>query len=177
MDKDANDVAEEAPGNQELEETAQGEECEVEKLLEHRWSLGNDGSIEMLVKWAGETEKEATWEPEEEIQRGAAEALYEYWEAQGGRTEALFYKPKKSPPETYFVFKILGHQPKRKAPFDFEVQWVGYPATPRDTSKEPETKLKKICPHLVDEYWESVGGREKHFGRRGRVAKKARRTR
>lgn len=171
VDKDANSLVEAALEHQEYDETAQDKECEVDKLLKHRRLL--DGSVEMLVKWAGESEEEATYEPEEEIQRGAAEALYKYWKLQGGRTKALFYKPKNPPAETYHVFKILSHQ-KRKAVFEFEVQWVGYPATPENTSKETETKLKKVCPQLVAEYWASVGGREKHLGKRGRSAKKAR---
>lgn len=171
VDKDANNMVEAALEKQEFDETAQEEECEIEKLLKHRRL--SDGSVEVLVKWAGESDEEATYEPEEEIQRGAAEALYDYWKAQGGRSEALFHKPKNPPPETYHVFKILGHQ-KKKAVFEFEVQWVGYPATAKNTSMETETKLKKVCPRIVAQYWESVGGREKHLGKRGRSAKKVR---
>lgn len=171
VDKDANHMVEAALEKKEFAETAQDEECEVERLLKHRRLA--DGTVEVLVKWADEPEEDATYEPEEEIQRGAAEALYDYWKAQGGRTERLFYKSKNPPPETYHVFKILGHQ-KQKTVFEFEVQWVGYPATPKNTSMETETKLKKICPSLVAEYWESVGGREKHLGKRGRSAKKVR---
>ena len=116
VDNDANNMVEAALEKQEFDETAQEEECEVEKLLKHRRL--SDGSVEVLVKWAGESDEEATYEPEEEIQRGAAEALYDYWKAQGGRSEALFHKPKHPPPETYHVFKILGHQ-KKKAVFEF----------------------------------------------------------
>ncbi|KAK8013775.1 BTB/POZ domain protein [Apiospora marii] len=140
-------------------------EMEVEKLLEHRQLA--DGSVEILVKWVGEPKEDASFEPEHEIQRGAAETLYDYWRAIGGRTKTLFYEGKDPLPETYHVFKILHHE-KKGTELQLEVQWVGYPATSSNTSLEPEAKLKKICPELLEEYWERQGGREKYIGRRGR---------
>ncbi|KAI0129782.1 hypothetical protein BJ170DRAFT_287811 [Xylariales sp. AK1849] len=143
---------------------------EVEKLLKHRRL--SDDSVEILVQWADEAEEDGTYEPEEEIQRGAAETLYNYWKQQGGRTETLFLEGKNPSPEVYHVFKILRHK-KEKTVFEFEVQWVGYPATPGSTSWETEAKMKKIALEMLDEYWESKGGRSKFLAKRGR-AKKAR---
>ena len=92
-------------------------EQELDKLLGHRKLP--DGRIELLVKWADASE-EATFEPEEEIQKGAADTLYEYWGMQGGRTQALFRNRDSSLPESYHVFKILKHE-KHKNGFILEV--------------------------------------------------------
>lgn len=144
------------------------EELEVEKLLKHR--RASDGTVELLVKWVGEPEEDASYLPEDEIQQNAAEALFEYWESQGGRYDALFTKPKNPPPEVYHVFKILRHE-KKGTIFQFEVQWVGYTATPGNTTMEPEVKLKKIAPEMLEKYWESQGGRGKFLAKRGRAKK------
>ncbi|KAI0858433.1 hypothetical protein F4860DRAFT_526931 [Xylaria cubensis] len=151
------------------------EEAEIKRLLKHRMASDKSGAVELLVQWEGESEQDATWEAEEEIQENAAETLYEYWKAQGGRISALFHKPKNAPPETYHVFKVLRHERKnRGGGFQFEVQWVGHPATHGETTMEAETKLKNIAPELLQEYWESVGGRAKYLAARGRAAKKSR---
>ncbi|TRX88987.1 hypothetical protein FHL15_010109 [Xylaria flabelliformis] len=151
------------------------EEHEIERLLKHRMASDKSGAVELLVQWEGEGEQDATWEAEEEIQENAADTLYEYWKAQGGRISALFHKPKNAPPETYHVFKVLRHERKnRGGGFQFEVQWVGHPATHGETTMEAETKLKNIAPELLQEYWESVGGRAKYLAARGRAAKKSR---
>ncbi|KAI1204190.1 uncharacterized protein F4807DRAFT_358373 [Annulohypoxylon truncatum] len=152
-------------------EVDEREEHEVYSLLEHRMASDGSGKVELLVHWAGEEEDEATWELEEEIQRGAGETLYTYWKAQGGRINALFIKPKNAPPETYHVFKILGHEKKTRGGFEFEVQWVGHPPTRGETSVEAEPKLRKIAPEALHQYWESVGGREKFLAKRGRNKK------
>ncbi|KAI8628369.1 hypothetical protein F5Y19DRAFT_476349 [Xylariaceae sp. FL1651] len=147
------------------------EEHEIAKLLKHRMASGGRGAVELLVHWAGEEEQDATWEAEEEIQQGAEEMLYAYWKAQGGRINALFHKPKNPPPEIYHVFKVLRHEKKNRGGFQFEVQWVGHPATHGETSMEAEAKLKNIAPEMLSEYWESVGGRVKHLEKRGRAKK------
>ncbi|KAI0836494.1 hypothetical protein F5Y06DRAFT_273604 [Hypoxylon sp. FL0890] len=154
-------------------EVGEGEEHEVHALLQHRMAQDDSGRVELLVHWAGEKEEDATWESEEEIQRGAAETLYAYWKSKGGRINALFIKPKNPPPETYHVFKILRHEKKPRGGFEFEIQWVGHPPTRGETSMEAEPKLKKIAPAALEEYWGSVGGRDKFLTKRGR-AKKAR---
>ncbi|OTA98131.1 hypothetical protein M426DRAFT_123179 [Hypoxylon sp. CI-4A] len=162
----------EADEADEVDEANDGEECEIKALLTHR--MNKDVTVELLVHWAGETEDEATWVLEEEIQKGAAESLYEYWKGQGGRINALFIKPKNPPKEEYHVFDILTHMKKaRGGGFDFEVQWVGHPPTRGETSMESEARLKKIAKEKVAEYWKSVGGRNKFLEKRGR-GKKAR---
>ncbi|KAI1637750.1 hypothetical protein F4809DRAFT_640229 [Biscogniauxia mediterranea] len=150
------------------------EEHEIDSLLKHRMASDGSGAVEILVHWLGEKKEDATWELEEEIQRGAEESLYDYWKAQGGRLHALFIKPKNPPPEIYHVFKVLRHEKKPRGGFQFEVQWVGHPPTRGETSNETEAKLKKIAPELLEEYWESIGGREKHLAKRGRGGKRAR---
>lgn len=163
-------------GEDEEEETGEQdtrEEHEIAKLIKHRMASDKSGSVEILVQWVGEKEEDATWELEEEIQVGADEILYEYWKAQDGRINALFHKPKNPPPELYQVFKVLRHEKKNRGGFQFEVQWVGHPPTRGETSMESETKLRSTAPELLDEYWESVGGRASHLAPRGR-GKKAR---
>ncbi|KAI1495706.1 hypothetical protein F5X99DRAFT_108697 [Biscogniauxia marginata] len=144
------------------------EEHEIASLLKHRMASDGSGVVEFLVHWVGEKEEDATWELEEEIQRGAEESLYDYWKSQGGRLHALFIKPKNPPPEIYHVFKVLRHEKKARGGFQFEVQWVGHPATRGETSTETEVKLKNIAPEQLAEYWKSIGGREKHLAKRGR---------
>ncbi|KAI1469052.1 uncharacterized protein F4812DRAFT_425720 [Daldinia caldariorum] len=150
-------------------ETDEREEKEIQGLLQHR--MAQDGRVELLVHWAGESEDDATWEVEEEIQRGAEETLYAYWKAQGGRINALFIKPKNAPVETYHVYKLLGHERKIRGGFEFEVQWVGHPPTRGETSFEAEAKLKKIAPEVLEQYWRDVGGRDRFLARRGRGKK------
>ncbi|RYP75901.1 hypothetical protein DL771_002165 [Monosporascus sp. 5C6A] len=144
----------------------QGEEHEVKAILDHRAVEGERGAVELLVHWVGETKEEATWEPEEGIQKGAAEALYDYWKSKGGRGRALFNELQL--PEEYRVFKVLRHERRQRRGFHFEVQWVGYSDSPVDTTWEAETKLKTVAPGPLDEYWDSVGGRGKFLARRGR---------
>ncbi|KAI2617894.1 hypothetical protein GGR54DRAFT_640978 [Hypoxylon sp. NC1633] len=149
----------------------QREEHEIQALLKHRMTKDGSGIVQLLVHWAGETEEQATWEFEEEIQRGAEDTVYEYWKAQGGRLNTLFIKPNNPPPEIYHVYNILRHEKRARGGFEFEVQWVGHPATRGETTMEAEVKLKKIAPKAIDEYWEGVGGREKFLAKRGRNKK------
>ncbi|CAJ2508647.1 Uu.00g136730.m01.CDS01 [Anthostomella pinea] len=147
------------------------EEHEIASLIKHRMAADGNGAVELLVGWAGEKAEDATWELEGEVQRNAEESLYTYWKTQQGRQNALFIKPKNPPPERYHVFKILNHREKSRGGFQFEVQWVGHPATRGETSMEAETKLKNVAPELLDGYWESVGGRASRMVRRGRTKK------
>ncbi|KAK8095209.1 uncharacterized protein PG998_014433 [Apiospora kogelbergensis] len=158
IDNNTKRMTENAGDKNNASNAAEDTEMEVEKLLEHRQL--SDGSIEILVKWVGQPKEDASFEPEHEIQQGAAETLYDYWRAEGGRTKTLFYEGKDPLPETYHVFKILHHE-KKGTGFQLEVQWVGYPATSSNTSLEPEAKLKKICPKLLEEYWERQGSKRK----------------
>ncbi|RYO90379.1 hypothetical protein DL766_001158 [Monosporascus sp. MC13-8B] len=150
-------------------EQEQGEEHEVKAILDHRAAEGERGAIELLVHWVGETKEEATWEPEEEIQKGAAETLYDYWKSKGGRGRALFNELQL--PEEYRVFKVLRHERRQRGGFHLEVQWVGYSDSPVDTTWEAELKLKTVARGPLDEYWDGVGGRGKFLARRGRSKK------
>lgn len=141
---------------------------EISSLLQHRMSGDQSGTVELLVHWAGENEEGATWEAEEEIQRGAGEMLYTYWKTQGGRQNVLFYKPKNPPVEMYYVFNILRHK-MRRGGFHFEIQWVGHSTEPDETTMEPEPKLRKIAPELLDKYWRRAGGRASHLAARSRT--------
>ncbi|KAI1298383.1 hypothetical protein F5Y03DRAFT_409466 [Xylaria venustula] len=161
---------------EEVKDQAQAEdnrqELEIAKLVNHRMAGDGSGAVELLVQWVGEGEEDASWEVEEEIQQSAEEVLYDYWNAQGGRVNALFIKPKNPPQtQTYHVFKILRHQRKNRGGFEFEVQWVGHSAERGETTFESEPKLKNIAPELLHQYWESVGGRASHLAPRGRAKK------
>ncbi|CAJ2508672.1 Uu.00g136980.m01.CDS01 [Anthostomella pinea] len=147
------------------------QEHEIAALLEHRMIGDGTGTVELLVHWVGEVAKDATWESEDEIQRGAEDALYTYWSTQGGRQNALFIIPKNPPPERYHMFRILGHERKSGGAFLFRVQWIGHPNTRGETSIEAETKLRNVALELLDRYWESVGGRDSHVVKRGRNKK------
>ncbi|KAJ3562151.1 hypothetical protein NPX13_g8671 [Xylaria arbuscula] len=85
-------------------------------------------------------------------EQNAAETLYSYWKAQGGRQSVLFHKPKHPLDEMYHVFKVLRHK-KRHQGFQLEVQWVGHSTKPHETTMEPETKIQSIAPALLDQYW------------------------
>ncbi|KAI0377335.1 hypothetical protein F5Y04DRAFT_179090 [Hypomontagnella monticulosa] len=163
--------ATETDPTEEKPEVDQREEKEVKGILAHRMASDNSGRVELLIQWVGEEEEEATWEMEEEIQDGADEILYAYWKAQGGRIKALFITPKDPPAEVYHVYRILGHDKRARGGFEFEVQWVGHPVARGETTMEAETKLRKIAPEPLKEYWKDVGGRDKFLAKRGRGKK------
>ena len=139
------------------------QEHDVSHISNHR--LARDGSedIEVLVHWEG-SDSEPTWESEDQIQRGAREALADYWNSlDGGR---LAVKP-------YEVFAIRGHQwvrskPKTGAPQSgstakgrpklcLRIEWLGYV----EETLEPATRFAKDQPQLVSRYFELLGGRPK----------------
>ncbi|KXJ85110.1 hypothetical protein Micbo1qcDRAFT_237581 [Microdochium bolleyi] len=159
-----------APGEAKAEgvrEEEDGDVAEVHALLDHK--MLEDKSVDLLVHWQGESPESATWEPETEVQEGASELLFSYWEKAGGRDRVLF----KIESGVYHVFRILNHEKKPQGSFMLEVQWVGYSATKGNTSWETEVKLKKIAPELLDAYWESIGGRNDFLSKRGRTKKNA----
>jgi hypothetical protein len=142
---------------------------DVEALLAHHWSLEEPGRIMLQVKWPGWSGRpKITWEAEDEIQHGASELLFAYWEKQGGRDAVLF--PSDHPPyheARYWVFKILAHK-RHKKEFCFRVQWVGYPDDDASTTMEPEFKLKMIANEVLEEYFKEIGGRNQMFAKRRR---------
>ncbi|KAF7514709.1 hypothetical protein G7054_g15075 [Neopestalotiopsis clavispora] len=142
---------------------------DVEALLAHHWSLEEPGRIMLQVQWPGWSGRpKITWEAEDEIQHGASELLFAYWEKQGGRDAVLF--PSDHPPyheARYWVFKILAHK-RHKKEFHFRVQWVGYPDGDASTTMEPEFKLKMIANEVLEEYFKEIGGRNQMFATRRR---------
>ena len=154
--------------DEEEEDKEEDGEQEIKSILKHRNSHTERGTFELLIHWAGEKAEEATWEPEEEIQRGAAEMLYDYWSTQGGRARAIL---ESKLPDIYRVFEVLAHERKHRGGFQLLVQWVGYSDKPSDTTWEPEPKLKRIAPGALQEYWESAGGRNSYLVKRRRTRK------
>ncbi|KXJ97263.1 hypothetical protein Micbo1qcDRAFT_156089 [Microdochium bolleyi] len=155
----------EEPATEDVRKEEEGDVAEVHALIDHK--MLDDKSVDLLVHWEGEPVEEATWEPEAEIQEGASELLFTYWKKAGGRDSALF----KTEAEVYHVFRILNHEKKPRGGFALEVQWVGYPASKGNTTWEAETRVKSIAPELLEEYWESVGGRSSFLSKRGRTKK------
>ncbi|RYP83765.1 hypothetical protein DL769_001297 [Monosporascus sp. CRB-8-3] len=99
-----------------------GEEHEIASLLKYWMAVNGNGAVELLVYWADEKEDDATREAKEAIQKGAEEALYTHWTAQGRRTSTLPFNPKKPPSETYHAFKALNHIKKARGIFQYKVQ-------------------------------------------------------
>ena len=134
----------------ESEDAASDEDAEeftVSRVTAHRIDPKTD-DIELLVHWDG---ADASWEPEEQLQPGALEAVTAYWDTvDGGR---LSVRP-------YEVYAIKGHKRLKKGraktgSLYLEVEWLGY----KDTSMEPLRRFAKDQPELVEEYFESIGGR------------------
>ncbi|KAI1267818.1 hypothetical protein F5Y18DRAFT_376600 [Xylariaceae sp. FL1019] len=150
---------------------ADEEQHEIVKLLDHR--MDKDGTVNLLVHWAGESKDDASWQDEAEIQNGGAEALYDYWKKVGGRSRCLFENGRNR--EEYFMFRILGHEKTKNRPFKYRVQWVGYSHEPRDTTVELEKKVKDTAPELLPKYWNTVpGGREGQLEKPGGGGRKKR---
>jgi hypothetical protein len=142
---------------------------EVKALLAHKVSDNEPGRILIEVEWADDPK--TTWEPEEELQDGASEMLYDYWKKQGGRNAALFENG--SQPllkEQYWVYKIIQHERVRSI-FQLQIQWVGYPADAANTTWEPESKVKNIANEMLQAYWVMKGGRDQYLAKRGRNKK------
>lgn len=51
---------------------------EVDELLAYRKSTDETGRVMFLVKWADNDDPKTSWEPVEEIQKGASELLFAY---------------------------------------------------------------------------------------------------
>lgn len=51
---------------------------EVDELLAHKMSTDEPGQFLFLVKWADNDDPKTSWEPEDEIQKGASELLFAY---------------------------------------------------------------------------------------------------
>ncbi|KAL6854880.1 hypothetical protein ACO1O0_006014 [Amphichorda felina] len=108
-------------------------------LLDHRW----DGDeMEIQVQWHG---SDPTWEPEANLHRDAPDALFRFWEAQGGRPA----NPRD--PGLYDIFAIRGHSRNRQR---LLVEWTGYP--PSENSWVSRRLVQKTAPEVVDDYMKNI---------------------
>jgi len=148
------------------------EEYEVKEIVDHK---DEDGVSMVLVRWADSSIQDATWEAEADIQMGAAEALFDYWDSvEGGRGKC--HVDDDGLP-MYEIFAICGHRQvatpaNKKRPvgrpskrkrrkliptlsakkFELSIQWLGW----QEPTWEPEAEIKKSQPKLVSMYWEKV---------------------
>ena len=120
-------------------------EMEIESFKKHRVNK-ELATVDFLVSWSS---GEATWEPESDLQEQVPNLVFEYWDAAGSRDLATGL-------DTYHVFKILkrtipssGKQPQ------YQIQWVGYKR--KESSWEPEEKVKEIAPEELKAYEEKHG--------------------
>jgi hypothetical protein len=104
----------------------------IEKLLSERTTA--DGELEILVKWEGYGDEEATWQLESELFQTAPE-MVEYWRAQKDNREQVFE-----------VERIL----ERNGDC-YIVQWVGFPLA-KDRTRERCSKLMVDVPLMVQEF-------------------------
>lgn len=138
----------------------EAKEYPVDLVSSHR--LTPDGLIELLVQWE-DPDEASTWEPEDQVQLGARDAVAAYWATvEGGR---LAVRP-------YEVFAVRGHEwvktrlPARRGKASarakhtvnklcLRVEWLGYV----EETLEPVDRFKKDQPVLVEQYFELLGGR------------------
>ncbi|TQN67031.1 Chromo domain-containing protein cec-3 [Colletotrichum shisoi] len=134
----------------------------LEKIIGHRRDPKDKTLFQMQVRWKND---EPTWEPEQNIQEDAEEALFEYWDSvKGGRLGAMTDK------NLWHVLKVEKHKKKPSGAIHLLICWVGTP----DRSWEPESQVKVYAHQHLEDYWKAQGGREKHIkasvvpARRGR---------
>lgn len=75
----------------------------------------------------------------------APDALFEYWESQGGRPT------NPQDPDMYHIFAIKKHSKDRKR---LLVEWVGY--GPKDATWAPRSQIEETAPEVVADYWKIV---------------------
>ncbi|KAF9869313.1 chromo domain-containing protein [Colletotrichum karsti] len=121
----------------------------LDTILDHRHDPKDNTLFQMRIRWKHD---EPSWEPESNIQEDAEEALFEYWKTvKGGRLGAMVDK------NLWHVLKVEKHRQKPNGKVELSVAWTGSP----DRSWEPEDNIVQVARELVDDYWNSKGGREK----------------
>ena len=134
-----------AVGQSEAEEVEVDEdEEEFKRFIGHHW-VGD--AIEIEVEWENGP---STWEPERNLHRDAPDALFAYWESQGGRP------PNPEDPELYDIFAVRNHSRNKKRVL---VEWVGFPET--DATWLPTSAVKATAGDILKEYWESQKNKKK----------------
>ncbi|GAB1315703.1 Heterochromatin protein one [Madurella fahalii] len=78
--------------------------------------------------------------------------------------------------EVYVVEKIMSHMIDRKGKLLFEVKWEGYEKK-SDRTWEPEENLTENASEALNEYFESIGGRERLFADTANALKSKKRNR
>ncbi|KAJ2900051.1 hypothetical protein MKZ38_002669 [Zalerion maritima] len=145
-------------------------EYAVKALVSYR--RNEDLSVDIEVEW--DNYARTTWEPETVLQEGAPDLLYKFWARVGGSKgrDAIF---KENEDAQYHVFRVHAHRRQygnKKEKCIVKVQWVGYSEAEPHSTWELETKIEEIAPTLLEEYWNSKGGRGM-FGVTGRARKPA----
>lgn len=123
----------------------------LDKITGHRRDPLDKTLFQMQISWKHD---ESTWEPEQNIQEDAEEALFEYWDSvKGGRLGAMADK------DLWHVLRVEKHKQKPNGTIHLLVYWIGSP----DRSWEPESQVEQYARHHVENYWKSKGGRDKHI--------------
>ncbi|KAK2728884.1 putative chromo domain-containing protein [Colletotrichum kahawae] len=123
----------------------------LECIINHRPDPDDPTLLQMRVCW---THDKPTWEPESSIQEDAGEALFAYWDTvEGGRAGAMADK------NLWHVLKVEKHKQEASGTVKLRVVWV----RSLKLTWEPEEKVIQCAPELVDDYWTTKGGRQKHI--------------
>ncbi|KAH8678519.1 hypothetical protein BX600DRAFT_431792 [Xylariales sp. PMI_506] len=112
------------------------------------WRRAKRGGIELLVhRMLLDGSTTQIYELEADVQNDDEEALLAFWaDFKGGRDAVV-----KS--LTHHMLRILRHGNKSGP---FEIQWVGYPDTPKHTTWEPYSKVKRCIPTELQRYLRNV---------------------
>ncbi|KAI6749664.1 hypothetical protein HG530_015078 [Fusarium avenaceum] len=95
-------------------------------------------SFRIKFKYGPETSWISAVAEELDLQKHYPSVVLNYWTNLGGRCQVTDF-------EKYHVYRIVSEKKRH-----YEVQWIGYGET--DTSWEPKTKIKRICPAAIAEW-------------------------
>ncbi|KAH6693417.1 hypothetical protein F5X68DRAFT_227827 [Plectosphaerella plurivora] len=119
---------------------------EVDSVVDYRYNANDPTLLDVQVSWA---DGERTWEPEANVQEDAPDALFKYWRSvKGGRASALNS-------DMWHVLRIEKHRVKA-GDVSVHVAWIGSPLR----SWEPEDAVAGYAGAHLDDYWDSLGGRD-----------------
>ncbi|KAG5660102.1 hypothetical protein KAF25_003624 [Fusarium avenaceum] len=95
-------------------------------------------SFRIKFKYGPETSWISAVAEELDLQKHYPSVVLNYWTKLGGRCQVTDF-------EKYHVYRIVSEKKRH-----YEIQWIGYGET--DTSWEPKTKIKRICPAAIVEW-------------------------